>query len=102
MRHARLEPAEGLHEAAAPVVQAVERSRRQLFFIIMGMRICGEYPGSTPSKPAWLTPTIVSGYPFSTIFLPITSRVAAESRLPISVAQHGQRMAALISDRPAR
>ena len=56
----RLEPAEDLSEAAAPVVERVEPVG-QLFSIIMGTRTCGEVPGATPSKPLRLTPTMVSG-----------------------------------------
>ena len=40
-RHARLQPPEDLHEAAAPVVQRVEPSGAAASFIIIGTRICG-------------------------------------------------------------
>ena len=40
--------------------------------MVIGIRICGDCVGSIPSNPAWLTPTTVNGYPFSTSFLPIT------------------------------
>ena len=40
---------------------------------MIGMRICGDDPGSVPSNPAWLTPTMVSGYPSTSNFLPMTS-----------------------------
>src|SRR5215471_16494099 len=66
------------------------------FFIIIGTRICGEYPGSTPSNPAWLTPMIVIGYPLSINFLTQDIGTAGEAGLPVTVAQHCLRMAALI------
>src|ERR1022692_285016 len=56
-----------------PIIDDQQIEPAEPVSIMMGTRICGDDPGSVPSKPARLTPMMVSGYPSTSSFLPMTS-----------------------------
>jgi hypothetical protein len=75
--HARFHSSEHVHPAASAILQAVKfgELRAQLRFHHDGDANLRRRAGIGAVKPARLTPTMVSGYPSTSSFLPITSRL---------------------------
>src|SRR5262249_46349513 len=95
-RHPRLEPAERLREAATAIVETVERPGRQFLLHHHGHADLGRVPGLDAIESC-----LAGSYDRDRIsvehqLLAQDIGAAGEAGLPVTVAQHGLRMAALI------